>query len=67
MKDRPGHDHRYAIDCEKLKGELGWSQSVNFEQGLEKTILWYLAHQAWVDQVTSGEYKNWVDKNYSDR
>jgi len=67
VKDRPGHDHRYAIDCEKLKGELKWKQSVTFEQGLEKTIRWYLDNQAWVDLVTSGEYKNWVDKNYSAR
>jgi len=67
VKDRPGHDHRYAIDCEKLKGELQWKQSVTFEQGLEKTIRWYLDNQAWVNLVTSGEYKNWVDKNYSAR
>jgi len=67
VKDRPGHDHRYAIDCEKLKGELKWKQSVTFEQGLEATIRWYLDHQDWVSQVTSGEYRNWVEKNYSER
>lgn len=67
VKDRPGHDHRYAIDCEKLKTELSWNQSVTFEQGLEATIRWYLSNQAWVNHVTSGEYKNWVDKNYGDR
>jgi len=67
VKDRPGHDHRYAIDCEKLKAELKWTQSVTFEQGLEKTIRWYLANQAWVDQVTSGEYQKWVDTNYANR
>lgn len=67
VKDRPGHDHRYAIDCEKLKGELGWNQSVTFEQGLDATIRWYLENQTWVGQVTSGEYLNWVEKNYQVR
>ena len=67
VKDRPGHDHRYAIDCEKLKGELKWKQSVTFEQGLEATIRWYLDNQAWVAQVTSGEYLKWVQTNYQAR
>jgi len=67
VTDRPGHDHRYAIDCTKLKTELGWTQSVTFEQGLDATIRWYLSHQDWVAQVTSGEYRTWVEKNYSDR
>lgn len=67
VKDRPGHDHRYAIDCEKLKGELKWKQSVTFEQGLEATIWWYLDNQAWVGQVTSGEYLKWVETNYEAR
>jgi len=65
VKDRPGHDHRYAIDCDKLKAELKWKQSVTFEQGLEKTIRWYLDNQAWVGQVTSGEYQKWVEKQYA--
>ncbi len=64
VKDRPGHDHRYAIDCSKLKRELGWTQSVTFEQGLDLTIRWYLDHQDWVGQVTSGEYRNWIDLQY---
>ena len=67
VKDRPGHDHRYAIDCSKLKAELGWEQSVTFEQGLETTIRWYLANQKWVSQVTTGEYRQWVEKNYQTR
>jgi dTDP-glucose 4,6-dehydratase len=67
VKDRPGHDHRYAIDCEKLKAELGWRQSVTFAQGLDKTIQWYLENQTWVDQVASGEYQTWVEKNYTTR
>jgi len=67
VKDRPGHDHRYAIDCQKLKDELGWQQSVTFEIGLERTIRWYLDNQAWVNQVTSGEYQVWVKTNYSQR
>lgn len=67
VKDRPGHDHRYAIDCTKLKTELGWNQSVSFEQGLDKTIRWYLDRQDWVQQVTSGEYQNWVHTNYEAR
>jgi dTDP-glucose 4,6-dehydratase len=67
VKDRPGHDRRYAIDCSKIKKELGWKQSVTFEQGLAKTVRWYLDNQAWVDNVLSGEYKNWVEKNYGKR
>lgn len=64
VKDRPGHDHRYAIDCSKLKTELNWTQSVTFEQGLDRTIRWYLDHQDWVAQVTSGEYTKWIDLQY---
>jgi len=64
VKDRPGHDHRYAIDCTKLKRELGWTQSVTFEEGLDQTIAWYLANQDWVGQVTSGAYQDWVAKQY---
>jgi dTDP-glucose 4,6-dehydratase len=67
VKDRPGHDHRYAIDGGKLKRELGWSPSVTFEQGLERTVRWYLDNQDWVRQVTSGEYQNWIDQNYEKR
>lgn len=67
VKDRPGHDRRYAINCDKLKSQLGWSQSVNFEEGLMKTVEWYLANPEWIENVVSGEYKNWINKNYETR
>lgn len=67
VKDRPGHDRRYAINCDKIKTELGWKQSVTFDQGLDSTIDWYLNNQEWVKNVLSGEYRNWVEKNYSER
>jgi dTDP-glucose 4,6-dehydratase len=67
VKDRPGHDRRYAIDCSKIKNELGWKQEASFETGLEKTIAWYLANTQWVDGILSGEYKNWITKNYEKR
>lgn len=67
VPDRPGHDHRYAIDCTKIKTELGWVQNFTFEQGLWATIQWYLAHQEWVKQVSTGEYRAWIDKNYRSR
>jgi len=67
VKDRPGHDRRYAIDCSKIKSNLGWKQIVNFEEGLEKTIAWYLSNSEWIERIRSGEYKNWVKKNYTER
>jgi len=67
VKDRPGHDRRYAIDCSKLKKELGWKQTVNFEEGLSRTIDWYLANSEWTDSIRSGEYKKWIEKNYENR
>lgn len=67
VKDRPGHDRRYAIDCSKLKRELGWKQRVTFEQGLSQTVDWYLANTAWVESVRSGAYKNWIEENYGVR
>ena len=67
VKDRPGHDRRYAIDCSKLKAQLGWKQSVTFEEGLRKTVKWYLSSTEWVKNVQSGEYTKWIDKNYSER
>lgn len=67
VKDRPGHDARYAIDCTKIKKELGWERKMTFEQGLLLTIKWYLQHPDWVDHILSGEYKNWINKNYSER
>lgn len=67
VKDRPGHDARYAIDCSKIKKELGWERRMTFEQGLSLTVNWYLEHKEWVDHILSGEYKNWISANYGDR
>jgi dTDP-glucose 4,6-dehydratase len=67
VKDRPGHDRRYAIDCRRIKAELGWKQSVNFAQGMEQTIAWYLANPNWVKSVRSGDYRKWIDQNYRAR
>jgi len=65
VKDRPGHDRRYAIDATKLERELGWKPAETFDTGIRKTVEWYLQNQAWVNNVTSGEYRNWVNKQYS--
>lgn len=65
VKDRPGHDLRYAIDASKINTELGWQPSVTFEQGLEKTIEWYLSNEEWLKNVTSGEYAKYYQKQYS--
>jgi len=65
VKDRPGHDRRYAIDATKLEKELGWRPQETFETGIRKTVEWYLANQDWVGHVVSGEYKNWVEKQYA--
>ena len=67
VTDRPGHDRRYAIDARKLEGELGWRAQESFETGLRKTVEWYLANSAWVENVTSGAYQQWVSQNYSGR
>lgn len=64
VKDRPGHDLRYAIDASKINKELGWKPSVTFEQGLDKTIDWYLSNEEWLQNVTSGEYQNYYQKQY---
>ena len=64
VKDRAGHDLRYAIDSTKLQRELGWEPSLQFEEGIEKTVRWYLDNQEWLDQVTSGEYQNYYRKMY---
>lgn len=64
VKDRAGHDLRYAIDSSKLQRELGWKPSLQFEEGLEKTVDWYLSNQHWIDEVTSGEYKNYYQRQY---
>tara|TARA_B100001113_G_C21111882_1_gene623624 strand:- start:206 stop:1255 length:1050 start_codon:yes stop_codon:yes gene_type:complete len=65
VKDRPGHDKRYAIDANKLKNELGWEPSLQFEQGLVKTIAWYLDNKIWMDNITSGDYQNYYKEQYS--
>jgi dTDP-glucose 4,6-dehydratase len=67
VTDRPGHDRRYAIDARKLERELGWKPAETFETGLAKTVQWYLDNQAWSDEVASGEYRKWVDTNYTQR
>ena len=64
VKDRPGHDRRYAIDARKIERDLGWKPTYTFETGIEKTVQWYLNHPQWVANVTSGEYRKWVDKQY---
>jgi dTDP-glucose 4,6-dehydratase len=64
VKDRPGHDRRYAIDATKISNELGWKPQETFETGIRKTVQWYLDHQDWVSHVQSGEYKNWLTKQY---
>jgi dTDP-glucose 4,6-dehydratase len=67
VKDRPGHDRRYAIDASKISKELGWKPSVTFEEGLSQTIDWYLNNQKWLQHVTSGEYQEYYDLQYSDK
>ena len=67
VTDRAGHDLRYAIDSTKLKNELGWEPSLQFEEGIEKTVRWYLDNQAWLDSVTSGEYEKYYEKMYGRR
>ncbi|ALO29279.1 dTDP-glucose 4,6-dehydratase [Porphyromonas gingivalis] len=67
VADRAGHDLRYAIDSTKLKNELGWEPSLQFEEGIEKTVRWYLHNQDWLDRVTSGDYLRYYDEMYSER
>ena len=62
VKDRPGHDLRYAIDANKLNKELGWEPTVTFEQGLSKTIDWYLGNQKWMQNIINGDYENYIIK-----
>jgi dTDP-glucose 4,6-dehydratase len=64
IKDRPGHDKRYAIDASKINEELGWEPSVTFEQGLLKTVDWYLQNPAWIEAVVSGRYQEYYKKQY---
>ena len=67
VKDRPGHDKRYAIDCSLIERELGWSPKHDFKAGLKKTVRWYLDNPRWIANVKSGAYKTWLDKNYETR
>lgn len=66
VKDRPGHDRRYAIDASKIRRELNWKPLESFETGIRKTVQWYLAQMDWVEQVTSGEYQKWIAKQYGE-
>ncbi len=67
VTDRAGHDLRYAIDSSKLKGELGWEPSLQFEEGIEKTVAWYLDNKEWLENITSGDYKEYYEKNYNNK
>ncbi len=67
VKDRPGHDRRYAIDCSKATAELGWKPQETFSSGIRKTVAWYLDNMPWVEAITSGAYREWIDRNYADR
>src|SRR5262249_3503469 len=64
VKDRPWHDRRYAIDCSKIERELGWKPAIKFEDGLKVTIAWYAAHQKWVNDIRSGDYQTYYEKQY---
>jgi len=66
VKDRPGHDRRYAMNADKLERELGWRPAESFESGIGKTVRWYLEHQEWIGRVASGAYRDWVAQHYSD-
>jgi dTDP-glucose 4,6-dehydratase len=67
VSDRPGHDRRYAINCDKIKRELGWRQRYDFAAGLRATVTWYLDNRSWIEGVRSGAYQHWIDRNYADR
>ncbi|HET8636209.1 MAG TPA: dTDP-glucose 4,6-dehydratase [Acidobacteriaceae bacterium] len=67
VKDRPGHDRRYAIDATKISKEIGWHPAQQFESGIRRTIEWFLAHRDWVDEVRSGAYHEWIEQNYAER
>jgi dTDP-glucose 4,6-dehydratase len=67
VKDRAGHDKRYAIDAKKLNSTLGWKPSLQFEEGLERTVDWYLANNSWIENVTSGSYKQYYNQQYTSR
>jgi len=67
VKDRPGHDHRYAMDSTKISSQIGWKAAESFDSGLRKTVAWYLDNPDWVAHVTSGAYRHWIEKNYAAR
>jgi dTDP-glucose 4,6-dehydratase len=67
VKDRPGHDRRYAIDSRKIRSQVGWRPVETFHSGMRKTVAWYLDNPAWIDEVSSGEYRNWMKKHYAQR
>lgn len=67
VTDRAGHDLRYAIDSSKLQKVLGWGPSLQFEEGIEKTVRWYLENQEWLDNVTSGDYNRYYDQQYANK
>jgi dTDP-glucose 4,6-dehydratase len=67
VHDRPGHDRRYAVDASRIKRELGWRQRESFATGIRRTVEWYLSNSAWIQQVTSGDYRNWITANYESR
>jgi dTDP-glucose 4,6-dehydratase len=66
VKDRPGHDRRYAMNAAKIEQELGWKPKETFESGIRKTVRWYLEHEEWVRDVTSGSYRQWITKHYAE-
>jgi len=67
VKDRPGHDRRYAMDFSKLKKELGWEPKVTFEEGIQKTVTWYVEHQDWWQRIKTGEYMEYYERMYGSR
>ena len=67
VKDRPGHDRRYAVDISKIEKELGWRPKETFETGLKKTIQWYIDNPKWIESVITGAYRNWIEQNYEKR
>ena len=67
VADRPGHDRRYAMDTAKIERELGWTPAESFATGIAKTVRWYLDHAQWVERFVSGSYRDWLQKNYSNR
>jgi dTDP-glucose 4,6-dehydratase len=65
VQDRPGHDRRYAIDATRIERELGWHPTQTFDSGIRRTIEWYLAHDGWIREVTTGAYRQWIATQYS--